>query len=129
MKTAVIGVSDWEMQCCGDPFEVGDSVSWTISELKSVFPEVMPKDVDYYYDNHYSGDIIYIVNGIVTKIEAVYVLYEPVENRNVPVATRVELFEGKADGWTQHKDEYKFWAYLAHLEYESDMLVYWKKGS
>jgi hypothetical protein len=28
--TAVVWVASWQMECCGDPFSVGDRVVWTV---------------------------------------------------------------------------------------------------
>ncbi len=41
-----VWVDDWQMQCCGAPFSVGDEVSWTLREPDTAWLEaVLDKDV------------------------------------------------------------------------------------
>lgn len=32
MAQAVVWVSSWQMECCGDPFAVGDNVTWHLDD-------------------------------------------------------------------------------------------------
>lgn len=29
MESCVVSYDSWQMQCCGDPFSVGDKIEWT----------------------------------------------------------------------------------------------------
>ena len=133
MNRVNIWVADWEMQCCGDPFKKGETVEWRVSEYDRSYllhiDGADVTDIDYYYDNHDMGGKLYEIRGIVTKIQAVYALYEPRYDdkwkRDIltPVAYKAMDykavdFDSVADGWEKDIDEYKFLAYLAELDCE-----------
>lgn len=36
--TVLVWVDAWQMQCCGDPFEVGDEVAWRLEDADEEWP-------------------------------------------------------------------------------------------
>lgn len=39
MVARTIWMDDWEMQCCGEPFEVGSRVTWTLVSANREFKD------------------------------------------------------------------------------------------
>lgn len=63
-------IESWEMQCCGTPFKVGDTVNWTVFEIEG-------DAGDYCYSNHhYESTGILEIEGIVIGIAAIYNSHE-----------------------------------------------------
>ena len=109
----------WQIQCCGDPFEVGEKIDWTC---------VMPTDfknahgivLDFQEEHH--GFATHSICGIVDKIVA--------ERSVFPKGRRVVRYEdaqtikeeiSKANGWeSEFKDdettERTFWGYIVTLK-------------
>ena len=55
------------MQCCGEPFEVGDDVQWTAEKWTFGDPGIPGlNEVDFYYENH-SDEEISVINGKVKR--------------------------------------------------------------
>lgn len=67
----------WQMQCCGQPFRIGDVVEWSVFVFgKGVVGT--DKEIDYIYDAHYETDEgLYILRGTVCRIEALFTIYKP----------------------------------------------------
>jgi hypothetical protein len=113
MKEITVLVADWELQCCGDPFKVGDQVDWSITPWTFPLPPVPEiKSIDYYYDNHSNRDVLEM-KGIVTDIYSVYEIYELDQKENVwrPVSGKLEKHNGEANGWESNQGEYRFSSY------------------
>lgn len=117
MQKAAIWVENWELECCGNAFKTGDAVSWIVSECKTVYPDIVPCKVDYYYNNHARADeITYKLDGTVSEIEAIYALYQQVERTLIPIAYKLVPFEDEAYGQRLDSiNEYKFCGYLVHI--------------
>lgn len=110
----------WQIQCCGDPFSVGDRIEWTCHmpwEYKNAhgFP------LDFEEDHH--GSSTHTITGTVSRII--------VERGEFPKGKRVENITPiheeitKADGWESNypddKDtERTFWGYIVML---NDVIV------
>jgi len=126
MKKATVWVENWELECCGNAFKIGDTVSWDVSEaVTNTFPKVYTRDTDYFYNAHANmDDVVYKMDGVVLKIEAIYTLYELVERTNIPTALRFESFDGKVYGQRLPPiDEYIFTGYVVHVEYANDLVA------
>jgi hypothetical protein len=84
--TELVWIDDWEMQCCGEPFSVGDSVDWPASPLsdRSWYAELgLEKAPTWIYSAH--SDDEGELRGTVEEIEAVFCRFRVV-NR---MATRI----------------------------------------
>ena len=119
MDECVVYYESWQIQCCGDPFAVGDTVEWTC-----VYPSLTKHahgiliDCD---EEHHIGDT-HKVRGTISKII--------VERSEFPKGKREVWYESagviheevqKADGWeSELKDdettERTFWGYIVTLK-------------
>ena len=119
MDRCTIYYESWQIQCCGDPFSVGDRIEWTC---------VMPTDfknahgivIDLEEEHH--GRETHSITGTVSKIIA--------ERSEFPSGQREVWYDRAetikeelqhADGWeSDYKDndltEYTFWGYIVELK-------------
>jgi hypothetical protein len=66
MDKCTVLIESWEMQCCGTPFKIGDTVNWTVFELEG-------DAGDYCYSSHhYESTGIQSIEGIAIGITAIY---------------------------------------------------------
>ena len=127
-----VWMDDWQMQCCGEPFTVGDEVGWTLRDpdtewLELVLGSELANAVDSAEEHH--GGIEEGVTptvGIVTSIHAVRCRYAPLpdeaETHLAPVAGSGTLDAVRsADGWTPDRRGLRFAGYLVQLEVEQDV--------
>jgi len=124
-KTCVIAIEDWQMQCCGTTFTVGEKVEWIVHELGKP-SEVTGRMVEYYYEQHSSDwQKLFRAVGVVTEIKALYCSYEqrPNEYGNKQGFVRYPIYEkavdvdtaygcADSDGWYEDIDGLEF------IEYE-----------
>lgn len=100
----------WQLECCGDPFGIGDTVKWLVHEVGEGglgLPVDMGK-VDHYYEAHScEWQELFVLDGKVERIRTLYQRYEPSKDDPrylVPVggklveAQRAEGFEKDLDG-------------------------------
>ena len=70
----------WQMECCGEPFKIGDSIEWHVFKAELL---IRPLDIDgleYVYDAHFDEwDGIYTLKGIVKGISIYYEKYKMIE--------------------------------------------------
>lgn len=119
MNECKIYYESWQLQCCGDPFSVGDKVEWTC---------IMPREfnnahgiiIDFEEEHH--GFATHSIVGTVSKIIA--------ERSEFPKGERVVWYHKAytiqeelthADGWeTNYKDDETtdrtFWGYIVTLK-------------
>ena len=72
VTSCVVTVQLWQLLCCGKTFSIGDKVEWIIKKTNHL-SEVTGKNIEYYYDHHNpNGDELYKINGMVSKIKAIY---------------------------------------------------------
>lgn len=118
MDECTVYYESWQLQCCGDPFSVGDNVEWSCfqSEYKNAHGIVLD------FDENHHGFAAYSVSGIVNKIIA--------ERSEFPKGKRETWYEKAmtiheeiqhADGWeSELKDddttERTFWGYIIELK-------------
>lgn len=119
MDECVIYYESWQLQCCGEPFSVGDKVDWTCvmpSEYKHAHGIVLDCD-----EEHHVG-ATHCIKGTITKIL--------VERSEFPKGKREVWYESAnviheeiqhADGWeSDYKDDEKtdrtFWGYIITLK-------------
>lgn len=119
------------MQCCGDPFTIGDCVEWPVC-LPNVFKtSVDIGRIDYYYEAHGSSASLYRLKGRVVKIQGLYEKFVP----SYKLPNGLQMFEGvdgvlrelvsvnprseflhSAGGWGRRDDEREISAYIIELE-------------
>ncbi|MFI7453950.1 DUF6578 domain-containing protein [Nonomuraea sp. NPDC049714] len=120
-----VWVDEWQMQCCGDPFRIGATVSWTLRPvdrdwLTRVLGEETAATIDWGEDHHSdpSADQLH-VEAQVTHISAVHAQLErvPDENAYHPV-NGVLSSQTFADGWNPAQGDQKLIGYLVTLAAE-----------
>jgi hypothetical protein len=120
-RKCIIAVEDWQMQCCGTPFRVGDSVDWIVHKCGKP-SEVTDRMVEYYYEHHSSEwQELFRAEGIVDEIKALFCRLElrPSEYGNHSLVnyrvyeTAIEV--ESADGWDEDVDGLEFGEYEVTL--------------
>ncbi len=119
MDECTIYYEAWQLQCCGEPFTVGDTVEWTC---------VMPEEyknahgiiIDLVEEHH--GFATHTVTGIVTRIIAERSEF-PKGKREVwyKKARTIKEELKRADGWEMdlkgdETTERTFWGYIVELK-------------
>lgn len=109
----------WQLQCCGDPFAVGDKVEWTC-HMPSRYKNAHGIPIDFDEDHHASAS--HSIVGTVSKIIAERSEFpkgkrEVWYNRAMTIKEEIQ----KADGWESnyHDDEQTertFWGYIVTLK-------------
>ncbi|MFI7441791.1 DUF6578 domain-containing protein [Nonomuraea indica] len=117
-----IWVDDWQMQCCGDPFSVGSTVSWTLCPadrgwLTRVLGERTAATIDWSEEHHSDpSDDQLRVEGRVTHISAVHAHLERLPGEDACHPVRGVLSpQTDADGWTPDQNDLSFVGYLVTL--------------
>lgn len=125
MEKCTIYYESWQLQCCGEPFAIGDYVDWDCVQSEYKNPHGIPID---FVENHH-GFATYSITGNVTKIIA---------ERSESPKERCKATNGKriiryseimpiyeelqnADGWeSEFEDDattYRtFWGYIVELK-------------
>lgn len=100
----------WQMDCCGEPFSIGDTVNWTVGKYEKLGPcnTVNLGTIDYYYENHlFDRGPYFELEGQVIGIKILYEKFEPTKLKStvsLPVSgvlretSKVERFEKGFDG-------------------------------
>ena len=118
MEKCIVYYEAWQLQCCGDPFSVGERVKWTCNK-PGWFKEAHGIALDYWEDHH--GEDTHTIIGTITKIiaERSDVPYndEPMNYDMVDVI-REEIQH--ADGWESEWESDEslrraFWGYIVEL--------------
>ena len=119
MDLCTLYYESWQIQCCGDPFAVGDKVEWTCIS-PSAYKNAHGTIIDFEEDHH--GFATHAIEGVVTKIIA--------ERSEFPKGKR-EVWYNKAEtireelqhanGWESDKrdddtTERTFWGYIVELK-------------
>jgi uncharacterized protein DUF6578 len=122
--TVTVWVDDWQMQCCGDPFDVGSKVWWNVVEpdvewLSAVLGPELASHVTYREEHH--GRESRIATGLVRRIHAVHYRTAPLPdgppNHHYPVSGSARLrVVAAADGWDEPFEGAAFGGYLVDLD-------------
>ena len=100
----------WQMDCCGEPFSIGDTVNWTVGEYEKLGPcnTVNLGKIDYYYENHlFDRGPYFELEGQVIDIKILYEKFGPSKlksTESVPVSgelretSKVERYEKGFNG-------------------------------
>lgn len=122
---------DWQMQCCGDPFSVGDCVEWLVCPPNVLKTSVDVGNIDYWYEAHDSSATLFRLKGRVVKILGLYESFVP----SYKLPNGIQTFEGvdgvlrelisvdprseflhSAVGWGRRDDDREISAYIVELE-------------
>lgn len=122
---------DWQMQCCGDPFTIGDRVEWLVCLPTGLKTSVDVGRIDYCYEAHGSETTMFRLNGYVVKITGLYEKFVP----SYKLPSGIQMFEGvdgelrelgsvsprseflhSAVGWGRRDDEHEISGYIIELE-------------
>lgn len=115
------------MQCCGEPFRLGDRVAWTVRAtdtdwLEAILGTHAEPGVDAVEDHH--GGVpegTAPTRGRVTRIAAVHCRYAPRygsdSHTSYPVpGSGVLTYLESADGWIADRGDERFAGYLVELK-------------
>ena len=115
--TCNVFYEDWQIQCCGQPFKVGEIVHWTGEDADD---EIKGFHIDFHEDHHAHHSLN--IEGRVTRIIAL--TSEEVPNKKLYSFQKADFILTdlqEADGWEsvqEATDEiyYIFWGYIVMLE-------------
>ena len=117
-----IYISDWQMQCCGTPFKIGDAVGWLVRVYEDDWQDKALHGAEYYYEHHSADwNKLYMVTGIVDVIKSRYCRYEPRPKPNLKLGSflypvyQKSVSITEADGWEADIDGLAFFSYLVEL--------------
>jgi hypothetical protein len=118
-----IWVEAWQLQCCGDPFEVGQPVSWTVTSavdreyLENVIGAEAAAAVTDHEDHHdVAGGDVRPLSGTVTDIAAVSCHFALQGRALYPVpGTAVVETRSRADGREHEDGSLRFLGYIVTL--------------
>lgn len=80
MKTKVF-YELWEMECCGEPFKLGDNIEWYGISADRLVDALDIDGLEYVYDAHFDDwDGILKIKGVVSCISVYYEKYELISN-------------------------------------------------
>lgn len=126
----LVWVADWEMQCCGEPFDVGGQVTWRLSRCE---PDLLLSILgpggaapNLYYDHHSAEPSPPPMEqrGTVRSIQSVWCAYRQRGQVLTPVSGSAELRRvDRATGWEDEHadgdldhDGLRFVGYLVELD-------------
>ena len=121
-----VWVDNWQMQCCGKPFNIGSRVAWTLKRVDTDWlATVLGADTANMVDaaeEHHGGlpDDAPVTVATVSAINAVHCRLEPMAGGDsqtyYPVSdSGVVSPVPSADGWTPDRGELQFAGYLVRL--------------
>jgi len=116
---ASVFVDFWQMKCCGDPFQIGSVVRWTVSPWSSAWPDTHFPDrlarIDYREEHHGGADLTEIT-GMVTSIDIVRWGYEEFGGTWYPKFDSATLVSvDRADGSDDDDGDLEFVGYLVEI--------------
>lgn len=125
---STVWVADWQLQCCGDPFRLGERVAWTVlvgsdPQVPEWLAEVLGDravTVDAVQEHHQERDsTVEPVVGTVAAVRAVSCRLAPVAKGSrtyVPVPGSGRIIDVEmADGWTGTPPGTELMGYLVDL--------------
>ena len=130
--TVLIWVAGWQMQCCGEPFSVGDVVAWRLDDpdpdwLGAALEPEMARRVAYAEERHSeSPDDLPLRHGSVIAIHAAFSEYAPISADSTalyPVKGSAIVREvPRADGRDSIESSVIFNGYAVEVELLSEHL-------
>ena len=122
MQKCVVLVEAWQLQCCGSPFKIGDTVEWSVVKYSGV-PVESGTTVDFFYENHAPAhdEPILRLTATVEGIRAVFFRYGPCKSERNPNIDILAVIDEKslqvevADGRDEDVGEYRLGEYIVML--------------
>lgn len=115
-ETCTVYYEDWQLQCCGIPFSVGDDVEWTAIDKHKKHPKLSIL-IDYVEEHH--GEDTLRISG---HIDAIYeeLSKDPAEEvvQNYDKAKVFLHPINIATGWN-YPHGYSLWGYVVKLSHVS----------
>ncbi|MDE7399052.1 MAG: hypothetical protein K2N06_05935 [Oscillospiraceae bacterium] len=111
----------WEMQCCGDPFKIDDTIRWTVVKERQLMlsGDTTLGDLDYFYEAHDHTAELFNFTGVVKRIWGLYEKFEPSDKdpNFLLIPIHGELIEiDSVDGWEEPIGELEITGYVVELE-------------
>lgn len=118
MKTyCTVLYEGWQMECCGQPFSIGDVVKWDVFAFNKTLNDVT-QTIEYIYDAHYeTSDGLLTLQGTVYQINAIYTKYKSSTDNPqflIPVSSLLKSIV-KADGDEEEMNGMTFNSYIVVL--------------
>lgn len=118
MKTyCTVLYEGWQMECCGQPFSIGDVVKWDVFAFNKTLTDVT-QTIEYIYDAHYeTSDGLLTLQGTVYQINAIYTKYKSSTDNPqflIPVSSLLKSIV-KADGDEEEMNGMTFNSYIVVL--------------
>lgn len=121
-----VWISGWQMQCCGDPFRVGQRLELSTTSqvdrefLGVVLGEQRAAALTDYEDHHDLVDgPMSPLTGAVKSIEAISCRYERQGRAMYPIAGTTKVVRrDEATGWEPEGDDVHFVGYIVTLQPE-----------
>ncbi|MDG4772993.1 DUF6578 domain-containing protein [Solwaraspora sp. WMMD792] len=121
-----VWLDSWQMQCCGEPFALGDEVAWTLHDpnvewLSEVLGADLAGRVDAAEEHH--GGVaasVSVTVGTVASIQTAHCRYAPhadgPDNYLYPVpGSGAVSAVSSADGWPPESEDLRFVGYVVQL--------------
>ena len=71
MSECKVFYEEWQYDCCGKAFKVGDIIQWPVLQIIKKHPDLDISGLKYYYDGHNSyWQMLSILSGKVKEIQA-----------------------------------------------------------
>ena len=121
MKT-ILFYDYWQMECCGEPFKIGDKVSWYVVSANNHGKSLGIDNLDYFYDAHSNDEKnLCKLEGTIESISIYYVKYKLVDgehhNMYVPIPNTNKLVESDNSNVKELKiGEHEVDGYLIELK-------------
>lgn len=118
MKTyCTVLYEGWQMECCGQPFSIGDVVKWDVFAFNKTLTDIT-QTIEYIYDAHYeTSDGLLTLQGTVYQINAIYTKYKSSTDNPqflIPVSSLLKSIV-KADGDEEEMNGMTFNSYIVVL--------------
>jgi hypothetical protein len=127
----IVWVDDWQLQCCGTPFAIGDEVTWTLSPapdrnwLSNIFGPESAQRITHTEEHHGQTDLV-ATRGRVIDISAAHCRFTEhprgrgTEVRHVTGSGELHPVT-EADGYESGPAEMLFLGYVVELEAYGDV--------
>lgn len=116
-KCCTVLYEGWQMQCCGQPFNIGDIIKWDVFAFNKKLTDVN-QEIEYIYDAHYeTSDGLLVLQGTVHHIDAVYTQYKPSKDNpkfHIPISSILRNVVN-ADGYEEEMNGVSFDSYIVVL--------------
>ena len=111
----------WQMECCGDPFKVGDKISWYVVPANNQGKSLGIDNLDYFYDAHSNDEKnLCKLEGTIESISIHYIKYKLVykehHNMYVPIQNTNKIVKSNNSDVKEFKiGEHEVDGYLIEL--------------